>query len=105
MYSGDTPTVSRVKNFLASGDIMRKESLSHASLACSPLESTLNNEDFYRVESTGAIVTLSSSIALIYFFCSRLPSDGLVSPPICYFSVSCLLVFMLTFSKIAEEGW
>lgn len=71
--SGDTPTVSRVKNFLASGDIMRKESLRHASLACSPLESTLNNEEFYRVESTGAIVTMSSSIALIYFFLLAAP--------------------------------
>ncbi|KAF8378092.1 hypothetical protein HHK36_029428 [Tetracentron sinense] len=76
--SGDASTLSRVKNYLASGDIMRKESLRHASLPCAPFESEMYDEDFYLVESTGAIVTLSSSVALIYFYCSRLPSDGFV---------------------------
>ena len=69
-------TQSRLKKYLASGDIMRKESLRHASLPCVPLESDLQDGDFYCVESTGAIVTLSSSISLIYFYCSRLPADG-----------------------------
>lgn len=54
---------------------MRKESLRHASLPCVPLESDLQEDDFYCVESTGAVVSLSSSISLIYFYCSRLPSD------------------------------
>ncbi|KAK1273867.1 hypothetical protein QJS04_geneDACA021904 [Acorus gramineus] len=37
----------------------------------------------YRVESTGATVTLSSSVQLIYFYCSRLPSDSLYLPNTC----------------------
>ena len=67
-----------MKNYIASGDIMREESLRHASLPCASLDSELFNEVFYRVQSTGAVVTLSSSVALIYFYCSRLPSDGFV---------------------------
>ena len=72
---------------------MRKESLHHASDPCVPLESDLQEGDFYRVESTGAIVTLSSSIGLIYFYCSRLPSDGLVLFALFTFSmlVSCFI--------------
>ncbi|CAK9167068.1 unnamed protein product, partial [Ilex paraguariensis] len=82
--SGDTSTLTRVKNYLASGDIMRKESLQHASLPCAPPDSEMYNEAFYMVETTGAIVTLSSSVALIYFYCSRLPSDGYFKPsPMC----------------------
>ncbi|XP_024024528.1 endoribonuclease Dicer homolog 2 isoform X2 [Morus notabilis] len=78
--SGDHSTQSRLKNYLASGEIMRKESLRHASLPCEPLDSDLQEGDFYCVESTGAIMTLSSSINLIYFYCSRLPSDGYFKP-------------------------
>lgn len=78
MYSGDRKTHSRLEKYLGSGDIMRKESLSHSFIPCSPVEDDLQDEDFYCVESTGAIVTLSSSVGLIYFYCSRLPSDELV---------------------------
>ena len=78
-YSGDGATESRLKKYLASGDIMRKESLLHASLPCSPLKCDSNDEEFYCVQSTGAIVTLTSSVELIYFYCSRLPSDWLVN--------------------------
>ncbi|KAJ4721647.1 Endoribonuclease Dicer-like [Melia azedarach] len=78
--SGDSATYSRLENYLASGNIMRKEALRHASLPCSPLDKNAYDEDFYRVESTGAIVTLSSSVGLIYFYCSRLPSDGYFKP-------------------------
>ncbi|KAK3016706.1 hypothetical protein RJ639_005644, partial [Escallonia herrerae] len=74
--SGDSSTLSRVENYLSSGDVMRKESLRHASLPCEPVQRDLYNEIFYEVEGTGAKVTLSSSVGLIYFYCSRLPSDG-----------------------------
>ncbi|KAK1311372.1 hypothetical protein QJS10_CPA08g00468 [Acorus calamus] len=73
---GDSTALSRVMNYLASGDIMREESLRQASLPCAPIGNRMSNEGFYRVESTGATVTLSSSVQLIYFYCSRLPSDG-----------------------------
>ncbi|XP_041017414.1 endoribonuclease Dicer homolog 2 isoform X7 [Juglans microcarpa x Juglans regia] len=76
--SEDCATQSRLEKYLASGDIMRNASLRHASLPCSPLQTDLNDEKFYCVESTGATVTLSSSVSLIFFYCSRLPSD-------CYF--------------------
>ncbi|TQD69694.1 hypothetical protein C1H46_044773 [Malus baccata] len=80
LKSGDSSTHSRVQNYLASGAIMRKESLRHSSLACTPLEIDLQDDDFYRVESTGASLSLASSIGLMYFYCSRLPSDGYFKP-------------------------
>lgn len=57
---------------------MRKESLHQSSLPCGPLESDQFQEEVYRVESTEAVVNLSSSISLIYLYCSWLPADGLV---------------------------
>lgn len=80
LKSGDSSTHSRVQNYLASGAIMRKESLRHSSLPCTPLEIDLQDDDFYRVESTGASLSLASSIGLVYFYCSRLPSDGYFKP-------------------------
>lgn len=77
--SGDDKTLSRLRTYLDSGKVMREESLRNASLPCAPLKSSLDDEEFYWVESTRAIVTLSSSIGLLYFYCSRLPSDGLVA--------------------------
>ncbi|KAK8699344.1 hypothetical protein V6N13_115432 [Hibiscus sabdariffa] len=78
--SGDSKTQSRLKEYLACGDVMRRESLSHASDPCSPLSSDLYDEEFYQVASTGARMTLSSSVVLIYFYCSRLPADGYFKP-------------------------
>ncbi|XP_022732896.1 endoribonuclease Dicer homolog 2-like isoform X2 [Durio zibethinus] len=78
--SGDSSTHSRLKNYLTSGEIMRKESLCHALYPCSPLRNDLNDEEVYRVASTGACMTLSSSVGLIYFYCSRLPADGYFKP-------------------------
>ncbi|KAK3028008.1 LOW QUALITY PROTEIN: hypothetical protein RJ639_040007, partial [Escallonia herrerae] len=80
VFLGDSSMLSRVKNYLSSGDVMRKESLCHASLPCEPVQRDLYNEIFYEVEGTGAKVTLSSSVGLIYFYCSRLPSDGYFKP-------------------------
>ncbi|KAE9599183.1 putative ribonuclease III post-transcriptional gene silencing PAZ-Argonaute family [Lupinus albus] len=76
--SGDSATHSRLEKYLASGDIMRKESLRQSSIPCGSLEQL--PEEVYRVESTGAIVNLSSSITLIYLYCSWLPSDGYFKP-------------------------
>ncbi|KAL0358761.1 UNVERIFIED_CONTAM: Endoribonuclease Dicer2 [Sesamum angustifolium] len=78
--SGDFSALARVKNYLASGDIMRSECLSHAHIPCDPLDNAMYDELRYEVESTGAIVTLSSSVALLHFYCSRLPSDGYFKP-------------------------
>ncbi|CAM0947604.1 unnamed protein product [Alopecurus aequalis] len=77
---GDTKAVSKIEKFLGSGQIMREESRRLASAMCQPLENTLREEDYYRVESTGAIVTLNSSVKFIYFFCSKLPSDEYFKP-------------------------
>jgi hypothetical protein len=54
---------------------MREESLRLAPAICQPLENPLCDEEYYHVESTGAVVTLNSSVPLIYLFCSKLPSD------------------------------
>ncbi|KAL5723260.1 hypothetical protein ACHQM5_006678 [Ranunculus cassubicifolius] len=78
--SGDTTEFSRVNNYLASGEIMREESLRYASLPCAPPKNRMCDEELYRVESTGALATLSSSIALIYYYCSQLPSDRYFTP-------------------------
>ncbi|CAN4114972.1 unnamed protein product [Withania somnifera] len=78
--SGDDSTLTRMQNYMVSGEIMRQESLRHASDPCSPLDDELYVEPCYKVESTGAVVTLSSSVSLLYFYCSRLPSDGYFKP-------------------------
>ncbi|XP_050208112.1 endoribonuclease Dicer homolog 2 isoform X2 [Mercurialis annua] len=78
--SGDVSTCSRLENYLASGELMRKESIRHGSVPCSPIETELQEDEFYCVESTNALATLSSSISLIHFYCSRLPSDGYFKP-------------------------
>ncbi|KAG0464031.1 hypothetical protein HPP92_020100 [Vanilla planifolia] len=75
----DSPAISKVQTFLKSGEIMRGESLRISSLPCIPLEE-VTHVDSYRVESTGAMVNLNSSISLIYFYCSRLPSDRFFKP-------------------------
>ncbi|XP_019181512.1 PREDICTED: endoribonuclease Dicer homolog 2-like [Ipomoea nil] len=81
--SGDSSMLAQVKNYLASGERMRKESLRHASLPCSPLDCE-NDEYSYRVESTGAVVNLRSSVSLLYLYCSKLPSDRYFKPvPMC----------------------
>ncbi|GER28274.1 dicer-like 2 protein [Striga asiatica] len=80
----DSSALSRVNKYLASGDIMRKECLSHSHLPCEPLQSEMYGESWYEVKSTGAIVTMSSSVGLLYYYCSRLPSDRYFKPnPYC----------------------
>ena len=73
--SDDHSAIARVNNYLASGSIMRQECLSHANLPCEPLAKEMHGEPWYEVEKTGALVTLSSSTALLHYYCSRLPSD------------------------------
>lgn len=78
--SDDSSARMKVINYLKSGHIMREESLQQALLPCKPLRSEMYDEEFYCVETTGAKVTLSSSVSLIYFYCSRLPSDRYFKP-------------------------
>ncbi|CAN1236292.1 Endoribonuclease Dicer homolog 2, partial [Linum grandiflorum] len=80
LCSGDMTTHSRLEKYLSSGQIMRSESLKHASTPCPPLGTEFFDEDTYHVQTTGAIVTSTSSVTLIYFYCSRLPSDGYFKP-------------------------
>uniref|UniRef100_A0A8I6Y5Y1 Uncharacterized protein n=2 Tax=Hordeum vulgare subsp. vulgare TaxID=112509 RepID=A0A8I6Y5Y1_HORVV len=77
---GDAEALSKTVKFLASGQMMREASLKLASTMCQPLENTLLQGEYYRVESTGATVTMNSSVQLIYFFCSKLPSDEYFTP-------------------------
>lgn len=76
---GDAAALSKTQKFLAGGQIMREESLRLSSISCQPLPNTMCKEESYCVQSTGAVVTLNSSVQLIYFFCSKLPSDESVS--------------------------
>ncbi|KAH0775683.1 hypothetical protein KY290_007094 [Solanum tuberosum] len=50
--SGDDSTLTQMQNFMASGEMMRQESLRHASIQCSPLEDEMYDEPCYKVEST-----------------------------------------------------
>ncbi|XP_004982513.1 endoribonuclease Dicer homolog 2a isoform X1 [Setaria italica] len=77
---GDAVALSKTQKFLAGGQIMREESLRLASTSCQPLPNTMCQEESYCVQSTGAVVTLNSSVQLIYFFCSKLPSDEYFKP-------------------------
>ncbi|KAL0920159.1 hypothetical protein M5K25_009276 [Dendrobium thyrsiflorum] len=76
--SDDSQTLLQVRRFLDSGEIMRGEALRVASLPCKSPNVIESNS--YRVETTGSVVNLNSSVALIYFYCSRLPSDGYFKP-------------------------
>ncbi|KAL0708763.1 hypothetical protein Bca4012_075189 [Brassica carinata] len=77
--SGDMGTRSRLKKYISGAKRMREDSLSHSLVPYQPLPDDSSGE-VYRVDSTGAIVTLSSSVSLIYFYCSRLPSDKYFKP-------------------------
>ncbi|KAL0744505.1 hypothetical protein Bca4012_086018 [Brassica carinata] len=77
--SGDLPTKSRLMTYISGGKRMREDSLRYSHVPCQPLPKD-SSGDFYAVNSTGAIVTLSSSVSLIYFYCSRLPSDEYFKP-------------------------
>ncbi|WCJ38881.1 dicer-like 2 [Euphorbia peplus] len=77
---GDVATYSKLEKFFASGEIMRKESLRHASVPCLPPTAELDDDEYYHIESTNAVATLASSVSLIYLYCSRLPSDGYFKP-------------------------
>ncbi|KAF8722027.1 hypothetical protein HU200_022652 [Digitaria exilis] len=77
---GDANARSKIQKFLSSVQIMREESLRLALTPSQPLLNTLCKEEFYAVQSTEAVVTLNSSVQLIYFFCSKLPSDEYFKP-------------------------
>jgi hypothetical protein len=106
-YSGDSVTHSRLEKYLAGGEMMKKESLHYSSLPCERLESDEFHDQTYRVASTEAVVNLSSSITLIYLYCSRLPSDGLVRLllPLFHILFLCLMnleiCFLIWFFKLS----
>ncbi|KAL3652076.1 hypothetical protein CASFOL_001757 [Castilleja foliolosa] len=80
----DSSALARVEKYLGSGDIMRRECLGHAHVSCEPLTNEMYGEQWYEVASTGAIITMSSCVQLLYFYCSRLPSDRYFKPyPYC----------------------
>ncbi|WCJ38880.1 dicer-like 2 [Euphorbia peplus] len=78
--NGDSSTYSKLRKFLASGEIMRNESLRYASVPCLPPKCEFDDDEYYCVESTEAKACLASSVSLIHFYCSRLPSDGYFKP-------------------------
>lgn len=83
--SDDSSALTRVNKYLASGDMMRQECLSHANFPCQPIHEEMHGEPWYEVTSTGAIVTLSSSVPLLHYYCSRLPSDRFDLAPVSIF--------------------
>ncbi|XWS76792.1 hypothetical protein CRYUN_Cryun01aG0208300 [Craigia yunnanensis] len=69
-----------LRNARNSEETLRKEAIERTDLCHLKDTSRLISVDMvpgtvYQVESTGAIVSLNSSVGLIHFYCSQLPSD------------------------------
>ncbi|XP_078448169.1 dicer-like 1 isoform X2 [Wolffia australiana] len=69
-----------LRNARNSEDTLRKEAIERTDLSHLKDSSKLTSADMlpgslYRVESTGAIVSLNSAVGLIHLYCSQLPSD------------------------------
>lgn len=60
--------------------IMRETALNRACIPSNQHVDLMPSEDFFCVQSTGAIVTLNSSVALIDYYCSQLPGDRYYTP-------------------------
>eukprot|EP01018_Ginkgo_biloba_P017577 Gb_32044 [translate_table: standard] len=77
---GDGDQKKQLDSLLASEQIMREEALHRMHIPSGPHVSLIASEEIYCVESTGAIVTLNSSVALVYYYCSQLPRDRYYTP-------------------------
>ena len=69
-----------MRNARNSEETLRKEAIERTDLSHLKDTSRLISVDsvpgtVYQVESTGAVVSLNSSVGLIHFYCSQLPSD------------------------------
>ncbi|XP_050249563.1 endoribonuclease Dicer homolog 1 [Quercus robur] len=69
-----------LRNARNSEEILRKEAIERTDLSHIKDISRLISVDsspgtVYQVESTGAVVSLNSSVGLVHFYCSQLPSD------------------------------
>lgn len=84
---------------------MREESLKLAATRCKPLDTPMFKEEYYRVKTTGAIVTLSSGVALIYFYCAKLPSDGYAFPIFLYYFISLHYVTFLVDNHFSYQDY
>ncbi|XWS46323.1 hypothetical protein CRYUN_Cryun14cG0055500 [Craigia yunnanensis] len=77
---GNLSHVTFLRNARNSEETLRKEAIERTDLSHLKDTSRLISVDMvpgtvYQVESTGAIVSLNSSVGLIHFYCSQLPSD------------------------------
>ena len=69
-----------LRNARNSEETLRKEAIERTDLTHLKGSSKLTSVDIlpgsiYRVESTGAIVSLNSAVGLVHLYCSQLPSD------------------------------
>ncbi|KAK8485903.1 hypothetical protein V6N13_028131 [Hibiscus sabdariffa] len=69
-----------LRNARNSEETLRKEAITRTDLSHLKDTSRLVSVDrvqgtVYRVESTGAVVSLNSAVGLVHFYCSQLPSD------------------------------
>ena len=69
-----------LRNARNSEETLRKEAIERTDLTHLKGSSKLASVDIlpgsiYRVESTGAIVSLNSAVGLVHLYCSQLPSD------------------------------
>lgn len=69
-----------LRNARNSEETLRKEAIERTDLSHLKDTSWLISAEatpgtVYQVEATGAVVSLNSSVGLIHFYCSQLPSD------------------------------
>ncbi|KAL8464928.1 hypothetical protein ACS0TY_034422 [Phlomoides rotata] len=77
---GNLSHVAFLKNARNSEETLRKEAIertdiSHLKDSCSIHSAEDIAGGLYKVESTGAVVSLNSAVGLVHFYCSQLPSD------------------------------
>ncbi|KAH9328957.1 hypothetical protein KI387_001065, partial [Taxus chinensis] len=79
---GDDNQEEQIVNFVGSEQIMRDVALSKTETLRPPdlHVNLMPSTGIYCVASTGAIVSLNSSVALIHYYCSQLPGDRYYMP-------------------------
>ena len=97
VYRGNLSHATFLRNARNSEETLRKEAIERTDLSHLKDTSRLISVDMvpgtvYQVESTGAIVSLNSSVGLIHFYCSQLPSDRY-----------CTYYKILTFAAVSIE--
>ncbi|XP_057867129.2 endoribonuclease Dicer homolog 2 isoform X2 [Cryptomeria japonica] len=76
----DVEEERKIDNYIKSEQTMRDVALNRTRTPYDLHAESMPNMEVYCVESTQAIVSLNSSVALIHYYCSQLPGDRYYTP-------------------------